>query len=107
MLATVLFVMRAQIVSIFVHGMITECVEFVVAHYNLCGAGANHCFNNFDDLTDLGTAIDQVVDEDRAAIRSAIDAALLFVAQPAQQRSQLVRVAMESPITSIVGIAVS
>jgi hypothetical protein len=37
MLLVVLLVMRAQIFSIFLNGMITERVEFVVAHHDLYG----------------------------------------------------------------------
>jgi hypothetical protein len=46
-----------------------ECVEFVVTHHNLCSAAAKHPCNNLHHFTDLWTAIDQVADKNRLAIR--------------------------------------
>ena len=53
-----------------VFGRVAECVELVVAHEGVGGAALGHRADDLQNPLDLGSAVDEVAQEQRAAVRS-------------------------------------
>ena len=56
-------------------------VELVVSHNRLCGSSVNHPAHGHDAFQLLGSAIDKVAYEQRAAIRMPVGAVPIYIAK--------------------------